>query len=150
MASWFLYALLAAVTAALVGVLSKIGIAQIDATLATTLRGLSIAVFMGLAALFLGRWPGIASVPPKTLAFILLTGVMGGLSWFFGFMALKAGGDATVVNAVDRLSIVFLLVLAVAFLGEELTMLKVAGALLIALGAFLMSVKPEALAAWFR
>lgn len=141
--SWVLYAILAALAAAVVGVLSKIGIAGMDATVATTVRGLSIAVFMGGAALLLGRFEGVMQTSPKTLLFIVLTGVFGGLSWLWGFLALKAGGDATAVNAIDRLSLVFLLVLAVFFLGEEFTWAKFSGVLAIILGVLLVTLKPE-------
>ena len=143
--SWILYAFLAALSAAVVGILSKIGIAGIDSTLATTLRGLSIAIFMGGAALFLGQWQTLTTTSPKTLLFIVLTGVFGGLSWLWGFMALKAGGDVTAVNAIDRLSLVFLLILAIFFLGEEFTWTKFSGVLLIVLGTLLVSLKLEQL-----
>lgn len=141
--TWVLYAFLAAVAAAIVGVLSKVGIVGIDSTVATTIRGLSIAVFMGGAALFLGKFEGVMQTQPKTLLFIVLTGVFGGLSWLWGFMALKAGGDATAVNAIDRLSLVFLLVLATLFLGEEFTWAKFSGVLFIILGVLLVTFKPE-------
>lgn len=141
--SWILYAVLAAVAAAIVGVLSKIGIAGIDATVATTLRGLSIAVFMGGMALFLGKFQGVMETSPKAIFFIVLTGIFGGLSWLWGFLALKTGGDATAVNAIDRLSLVFLLVLAVLFLGEEFTWTKFTGVLCIILGVLLVTMKHE-------
>ena len=141
--SWIVYAFLAALSAAVVGILSKIGIAGIDSTLATTIRGLSIAVFMGGAALMLGKWHTLATTNPKTIFFIVLTGIFGGLSWLWGFMALKAGGDVTAVNAIDRLSLVFLLILAFFFLGEEFTWAKFSGVVLIVFGTILVSFKPE-------
>lgn len=143
--TWIIYAFLAALSAAAVGILSKVGIAGIDSTLATTLRGLSIAVFMGGAALLLGKWGTLTTTSPKTLIFIILTGIFGGLSWLWGFMALKAGGDVTAVNAIDRLSLVFLLILAIFFLGEEFTWTKFSGVLLIVCGTVLVSLKPEQL-----
>ncbi len=141
--SWVVYAFLAALAAAIVGVLSKIGIAGVDATVATTIRGLSIAVFMGGAALMLGKFQGLMTSSPKAITFIILTGIFGGLSWLWGFMALKLGGDATAVNAIDRLSLVFLLVLAVLFLGESFTWAKFSGVLLIIAGTLLVTLKPE-------
>ncbi len=141
--SWVVYAFLAALAAAVVGVLSKIGIVGIDSTVATTIRGLSIAVFMGGTALLLGKFQGVMETSPKTILFIVLTGIFGGLSWLWGFMALKAGGDATAVNAIDRLSLVFLLVLAVFFLGEEFTWAKFWGVLFITFGVLLVTLKPE-------
>lgn len=141
--SWVVYAFLAALAAAVVGVLSKIGIVGIDSTVATTIRGLSIAVFMGGTALLLGKFQGVMETSPKTILLIVLTGIFGGLSWLWGFMALKAGGDATAVNAIDRLSLVFLLVLAVFFLGEEFTWAKFWGVLFITFGVLLVTLKPE-------
>lgn len=141
--TWVIYAFLAAIAAAIVGVLSKIGIVGIDATVATTIRGLSIAVFMGGAALLLGKFQGVMESSPKTVLFIVLTGIFGGLSWLWGFMALKAGGDATAVNAIDRLSLVFLLILAVFFLVESFTWAKLSGVLLIITGTLLVTLKPE-------
>ncbi len=141
--TWVIYAFLAAIAAAIVGVLSKIGIVGIDATVATTIRGLSIAVFMGGAALLLGKFQGVMESSPKTVLFIVLTGIFGGLSWLWGFMALKAGGDATAVNAIDRLSLVFLLILAVFVLGESFTWAKLSGVLLIITGTLLVTLKPE-------
>lgn len=141
--TWVIYAFLAAIAAAIVGVLSKIGIVGIDATVATTIRGLSIAVFMGGAALLLGKFQGVMESSPKTVLFIVLTGIFGGLSWLWGFMALKAGGDATAVNAIDRLSLIFLLILAVFFLGESFTWAKLSGVLLIITGTLLVTLKPE-------
>jgi len=151
--TWIAYAFLAALSAAIVGVLSKVGIAGIDATAATAIRGLSIAVFMGGAALVLGRFQSLAETSPKTLIFIVLTGVFGGLSWLWGFLALKAGGDATAVNAIDKLSLVFLLLLAVLFLGEEFTWAKAGGVVLIVLGTLCVTLKPEqwtTLLSWWR
>ena len=143
--SWIIYAFLAALSAAVVGILSKIGISGIDSTLATTIRGLSITVFMGGAALLLGQWHTLATTSPKTIIFIILTGIFGGLSWLWGFMALKAGGDVTAVNAIDRLSLVFLLILALFFLGEQFTWTKFSGVILIVCGTLLVSFKPEQL-----
>lgn len=141
--TWVVYAFLAALAAAVVGVLSKVGIVGVDATVATTLRGLSIAVFMGGAALVMGKFHGFMTSSPKAIVFIILTGVFGGLSWLWGFLALKAGGDATAVNAIDRLSLIFLLLLAVFFLGEEFTWAKFFGVLFIISGVLLVVLKTE-------
>jgi transporter family protein len=80
---------------------------------------------------------------------LILTGVAGGLSWLWGFMALQSGGEASLVNAIDRLSLVFLLVLATIFLGEKLTWMKALGALVVSLGVFLMTTPLETLRGLF-
>lgn len=138
--SWIFYAFLAAIFAGVTNVFAKVGIAGIDATVATTVRGLAIAVFMGIAALSLGRFENLGAVPGKTWFFIVLTGIAGGLSWLMGFLALKYGGEATAVNAIDKLSLIFLLVFAVLFLKESLTIPKGIGIFLIVLGTLLVSL----------
>lgn len=150
MASWVIYALLAAVSAALVGIFSKVGIAGIDSTIATSLRGLIIGVFMGAAALFLGKWDTVMETPPKAFLFIFLAAIAGGLSWLWGFMALKAGGEVTAVNALDKLSLLLVVVFAVMFLGEEFTWAKLFGAIMIVIGTIFVSFKPEQIRQFFK
>lgn len=146
MSLWVGYAILAAIAAAAVGIFSKIGIAGVDASVATAIRGAVIALMMGGMALFFGKTADFASIPTKSLVFIALTGVAGGLSWLWGFLALKLGGEASAVNAIDRLSLVLLVFFAALILGEELTWNKVVGSLLVVLGVILMTLKPEVLA----
>lgn len=143
MTPWVLYSLLAAVSAALVGIFSKVGISGIDSTLATALRGLIIGLFMGGAALFLGKWQAIGETTPKAFLFIFLAAIAGGLSWLWGFMALKAGGEVSAVNALDKLSLLLVVVFAIFFLGEEFTWAKLGGAIMIVFGTILVSFKPE-------
>ena len=143
MSSWIIYALLAAVSAAFVGIFSKVGITGIDSTIATSLRGLIIGIFMGAAALFLGKWDTIAATPAKAFLFIFLAAIAGGLSWLWGFMALKAGGEVSAVNALDKLSLLLVVIFAILFLGEEFTWAKFFGAILIVIGTLFVSFKPE-------
>jgi transporter family protein len=140
---WVIYAVLAAVAAAIVGILSKLGIKGVDATLATSIRGLVIGLFMGGAAFFLGEFKNIGTIPAKSLLFIALAGVAGGLSWLWGFLALKYGGDVTAVNAIDRMSLILLVLLAALFAGEALTWAKAAGAVLVVFGVILLTMKAE-------
>lgn len=150
MTAWVFYALLAAVSAAFVGIFSKIGISGIDSTLATSIRGLIIGVFMGGAALYLGKWHTLTETTPKSFLFIFLAAIAGGLSWLWGFMALKAGGEVSAVNALDKLSLLMVVVFAVIFLGEQFTWAKFWGALMVVLGTILVSFKPEQIKSLFR
>ncbi|MFA5927262.1 MAG: EamA family transporter [Patescibacteria group bacterium] len=74
------------------------------------------------------------------LCFYFFSGIAGAASWLFYFFALKHG-PASSVASIDRLSVVFVLVLAVLFLGEHLTWKSGIGAALVAAGAVLMSLK---------
>lgn len=140
MASWIIFAILSAVSAALVAVFGKIGIANLDSTLATTVRAVIMAVFLVFVALLLGKAPLLHTINSKALLFIILSGIAGALSWLFYFFALRMG-PASGVAALDRLSVVFVLILALLFLGEHLTWKSGLGAALLTIGAILMSLK---------
>ncbi|MDD2913027.1 MAG: EamA family transporter [Candidatus Pacebacteria bacterium] len=134
---WILYALLAAVFAALVAIFGKIGIAGIDPTLATTVRAIIMATFLAIVTLLSGKWQTVSTISGKLLFFIALSGIAGALSWLFYFVALKYG-PASGVAALDRLSVVFVVVFAALFLAEALTLKVAIGAILITIGALFM------------
>ncbi len=134
---WIIYALLSAVFASLVAILGKVGLKDIDSTLATTVRACIMAGFLVLLTFVLGKWNGLSEIQNKSLVFILLSGVAGALSWLAYFAALKTGPTSD-VSALDRLSIVFVFVFAVLFLGEAFTWKAALGVGLIVSGAFLM------------
>lgn len=139
MPTWIFYALLSAISAAGVAIFGKIGLKGIDTTLATTVRSLVMATFLVVVSGVLGKWSGFAAIESRTFSFIALSGVAGALSWLFYFFALK-NGPATGVAAIDRLSVVFVVILAALFLAEKLTWKTVTGSLLITAGAILMSL----------
>ena len=141
---WMLYAILSAVTAALVAIFAKVGLRDIDPTLATTLRSIIMAVFLLGVAWGFGKFDGfsLATVNGKEWLLLVLAGVAGALSWLFYFLALR-DGNASAVVAIDRLSIVFVIVLAAAFLSETISWRIGAGAVLMVLGAILISVKED-------
>lgn len=138
MYSWAFFALLSAGFAALVAIFGKIGLAGIDTTLATSVRAAIMAAFLIAVSFALGKAGLLSTLSSKALVFIALSGVAGALSWLFYFFALQKG-PASGVAALDRLSVVFVLVLAVLFLGEHFTLKATAGALLVVAGAVLMS-----------
>ena len=140
MAGWIIYALLSAAFAGLVAIFGKVGIKDIDSTLATTVRSVIMAGFLLITALMLGKVKYLSSIDNKALLFITLSGIAGALSWLMYFVALRTGPASGVV-AVDRLSVVFVLVLAVLFLAEQLTWKTAMGAGLITVGAILMTIR---------
>lgn len=138
MAPWILYALFSAASAALVAVFGKIGISRVDSTVATAARATVMALAMIVAVLVLGKQRLVGAIDSRAMLFILLSGLAGAASWFWYFLALK-NGPASGVVAIDRLSVVIVLVFAVAFLGERFTSLHMLGAALMTLGALLLA-----------
>ena len=139
---WLLYAFLSSVTAALVAIFGKLGLKDIDPTLATTVRSVIMATFLLFVSLALGKFSGFSLAAFSGREWLLITGagVAGALSWLFYFIALKYG-LATKVVVIDRLSLVFVIILAAIFLGEQLTWKSVLGAALMVAGALLITLK---------
>ena len=135
---WSTYALLSAVFAALVAIFGKIGLKDIDSTLATTVRSIVMALFLVGVSLALGKFSLLNNFDKKAITFIVLSGVAGALSWLFYFFAIKVGKVSGVV-AIDRTSIVFAVALAILFLGEAFTWQKAIGAGLVSIGAILIA-----------
>ncbi len=135
---WIGLALLSAVFAALVGVVGKRGLEGVDPTLGTAIRAAIMGVFLVAMAGVLGKWSGLRTVGRPALGWIALSGVCGALSWLCYFAALRLG-KAGPVAALDRLSIVFTLLLAALILKERLTPTAAVGALLITAGALLVA-----------
>jgi transporter family protein len=137
--TWIAYALLSAVFAALVAIFGKVGLKNVDSTLATAIRATVMAAFLLIAALSLGKFSRWSEFDHKVLWFIILSGVAGALSWLFYFLALK-NGPAGGVAAVDRTSVIFVLLLAALFLGEALSWRSGLGIVLLATGAVMVAL----------
>ncbi len=137
--NWTIYALLSAIFAALVAIFGKLGLKNIDSTLATAIRSVVMALFLIITAFSLGKFNFLNTIDNRALLFIILSGVSGSISWLFYFLAIKLG-PVTAVAAIDRTSIVFVFILSVLFLSESLTVLKSIGAISIVIGAILMAL----------
>ena len=139
---WLIYAFFSSITAALVAIFAKIGLKDIDSTLATTIRAIIMALFLFVVSFSLKKFEGfsINSLSSRDWLLIILAGISGALSWLFYFLALKYGFVSKVV-AIDRMSLVFAIILAALFLGEALGWKSVLGAALMVLGAILITLK---------
>ncbi len=136
--SWVILGLLSAIFAALVAVLAKVGLQEVDATLATTLRSIVMVVALVAASAASDRFSLLGGVSGGAWATIALSGLAGAASWVCYFRAIQVG-SASPVAALDRLSIVFVVALAGLFLGEDLGPTRLLGAGLIAAGAWLVA-----------
>jgi transporter family protein len=140
--AWLLFGIISAVFASLVAIFAKVGLQGVDTNVATAVRAVVMALFLIIVIIVQGKFHGIRSVvaDDRALLFIVLSGVVGALSWLFYFLALKTAKVSQVVP-IDRLSVVFALALAFFFLGEKISWkagvgaaMVVAGGILIALG----------------
>ncbi len=137
--SWVVAALLSAFFASLTAILAKIGVAGVNSNLATAIRTVFILLFAWAIVLYQGKLAELAHLSNKTWLFLFLSAIATALSWLFYFYALKAG-PASRVAPIDKLSLVFTVVLAGLLLGEGLTFKVIAGTILMAAGAVLIAL----------
>lgn len=136
--TWFVYALLSAVFAALTAILAKIGIKNIDSNLATAVRTIVVLCFAWGIVFWQGTANKLASVSQYSLVFLVLSGITTGLSWLFYFRALQLG-KASQVAPIDKMSLVITIVLAAFILKEKVSVGIILGSLLMAIGAIFIS-----------
>ena len=138
--NWFAWALGSAFFAALTAILAKLGLTGVDSDLATLLRTFVIAVTLGGIVLATGKWQDPTTLPVKALTFLVLSGLATGASWLCYFRALKVG-EASRVAPVDKLSVLLVAVLAVAFLGERPSARDWLGIAMVGGGVLVLSLK---------
>ncbi len=136
---WFLYALLSALFAALATILAKIGLKDLDPVVASTLRAVMMALLMLGFMLVVKNGSLQSGLGPRSVLFILLSGIAGAASWILYFYALKMG-EASRVAVIDRASVLFVLVMAAVLLGEKITLYKAIAAILIFTGLVLITI----------
>ena len=132
-----MYAIGSALFAAMTAIFGKVGVAEINSDLATFLRTIIILIVSALVVWARQEWQRPDALSGKGVLFLVLSGIATGLSWLCYYRALQLG-PASAVAPIDKLSVVFVVIFAVAFLGERLTWKIGCGASLVALGALLM------------
>lgn len=137
--SWLVWSLLSALFAAATALLAKLGVAHVEPNLATAIRTTVVVIFAWAIALSLGSHTGLAHIDRRSWIFLGASGLATGLSWICYFRALSLG-QASRVAPVDKLSVVFVILLAWPILGEALSGRKMIGGALIALGAIVLAL----------
>ena len=100
--------------------------AGIDSNLATAIRTTEILVFTWGIAIALEKHGGTGEILRRSWVFLVLSGLCTGMSWICSFRSLQLG-PASSVAPIDELSVVMVLVLAWAFLGEMVGVMKLVG-----------------------
>src|SRR5712672_3042393 len=118
--NWITWALLSAFFAGITAVLAKVGVAGVDSNLATAVRTTVVLVFTWCIAVATSPAASLRQLSSRMLMFLVLSGLATGLSWLCYFRALQLG-PASRVAPVDKLSVVFAIVLAAVVLGERLS-----------------------------
>lgn len=139
---WLFFALGSAFFAGITAVLAKIGIENVNSTLATALRTVVVLAFSWLMVFVVGSQGGIAQISGPTLLFLVLSGLSTGASWLCYFKALQLG-DVNKVAPIDKSSTVLTILLAFISLGEPVSIPQALGVVGIGVGTLLMIAKKE-------
>ena len=139
---WLFFAFGSALFAGLTAVLAKIGIENVNSTLATAVRTAIVLVFSWLMVFIVGSQDGIGSISARTLLFLVLSGLATGASWLCYFRALQLG-DVNKVAPIDKSSTVLTILLAFILLGEPISLPQVAGVVCIGAGTLMMIARTQ-------
>lgn len=134
---WIFYALMSAIFAALVSILAKIGIKNINSNLATAIRTIVVLIMAWGIVFLTGKQKELSTLTDKNWRFLIYSGLATGASWLFYFKALQLG-EASKVVPIDKLSVVITMVMAFIFLGEAFTVKTAIGGILIAAGTLIL------------
>ncbi len=136
--SWMIYAVLAALFAALTSILAKIGISGVESNLGTAIRT-AVVLIMAWGIVFArGKQKGLKTIDKKELIFIFLSGIATGASWLFYYYAIDRG-IVSVVVPIDKLSIVLTVAFSYIVFGEKLSKKSFIGLLFMVIGTLLMA-----------
>jgi transporter family protein len=138
--NWFAWALLSALFAALTAIFSKVGLEGIDSDYATLVRTAVILTILAVFVAVAGKWRNPGTLLPRSLIFLVLSGLATGASWVCYFRALKVG-DASRVAPIDKLSVVLVALFATIFLGERPVPRDWVGIGLVAAGVLLLGLR---------
>ena len=141
MPSWLIFALLSAISAAFVSIFGKIGLSGVDSSAATAVRAVIMAIFLVCVMTAEGHMADLSTVfaDRKALLFIALSGIAGATSWLFYFMALKTG-NVSQVAPIDKLSVVFAVLLAATLFHEKVSLIHTVAITLIAAGGLILAI----------
>ena len=140
-----LYAFLSSIFAAMTAILVKIGLSNINSNLATAIRTIVILIISWIVVFYINSVNSINTIESlknidrKTLIFIILSGIATGLSWLFYFKALQIG-EVNKVAVIDKLSLVFTIIMAAIFLKEALTLKVIIGIIMITAGTLIITL----------
>ncbi len=139
---WIVFAFGSALFAGLTAVLAKCGIKKTDSDVATAVRTVIVLIFSWLMVWIVGSASTITEIGTRSWIFLVLSGVATGASWLCYFRALGLG-DVNKVVPIDKSSTVLTILLALIFLGEQITWIKAVAVVLIGVGTFLMIEKKK-------
>ena len=138
--SWFIYAAFSAIFAALTAILGKIGITGIESNYGTTIRTVIVLIMAWVLVFVSNKQDEIRHIDKKIFVFLCLSGITTGLSWLSLYKALQ-DGEAGIVVAIDKLSILFTIGFSYVVFREKLYFKSFVGLAGIVAGTLILLIK---------
>ena len=136
-------AVLSSIFAGLTAILAKCGIKHTDSDVATAVRTVVVLIFSWIMVFVVGSAGTISQIEPRSLLFLILSGLATGMSWICYFKALSMA-DINKVVPIDKSSTILTVLLAIAIFRETNHLaVKLIGVALIGLGVFFMIEKKD-------
>jgi len=137
---WILYAILSAVFASLTAIFAKLGVKGVNSNLATAIRTIVVLILIWGIVFARGEQDGFSLLTKKNIFFLVISGIMTGLSWLFYFRAIQEG-PLSVIAPIDKLSVALTIMLSFIIFNEPVTLKVLIGATMIVGGIVVLIIK---------
>lgn len=136
---WFVYALLAAVFAAMTSILGKVGISGVESNLGTAIRTCVVLIMAWIIVFAQGKQKKLKGIDHRELLFICLSGLATGASWLCYYYAIQ-NGVVSVVVPIDKMSILITVTFSYFVFKEKLSKKAAIGLCLMLMGTLAMAL----------
>ena len=136
---WLIYGFLSAIFASLTSILAKIGIANVDSTLATAIRTVVVLLMAWLIVFLKKKSNLVKNIDRKEMLFLVLSAIATLMSWLCYYYAIS-NGIVSIVVPIDKLSIVGVVVFSYIFFREKLSKKALFGLISLIIGTLLMTI----------
>ena len=136
---WLIYGFLSAIFASLTSILAKIGIANVDSTLATAIRTVVVLLMAWLIVFLKKKSNLVKNIDRKEMLFLVLSAIATLMSCLCYYYAIS-NGIVSIVVPIDKLSIVGVVVFSYIFFREKLSKKALFGLISLIIGTLLMTI----------
>ena len=137
---WIIYSLISLVAASLMQILIKKTLTNLDPIVLNIYRNFILGLFSIGLVFYKDTKFKIFSLNKKDLIYILLVGLCTFIAFTFYMLASKHGNIKNVV-AIDKLSVVLVVILSAIFLQEKITFNVIIGSVFMVLGVLILVLK---------
>jgi len=136
---WLIYAVLSLVFASAVAILAKVGMENVDSRLGTFLRTAVVLVMAFIIVASQKKLSAVRKLTKLNWIFILISGVLTGISWLCYFAAIQIG-PVSVIVPIDKLSILITVLFSYILFKEKLSKKALLGLVLLTGGTLLLII----------